>query len=299
MSEIVIQGLTKRYGEKKGIFDLDLTVKSGEVFGYLGPNGSGKTTTIRHLMGFLNPDSGYASIGGLDCRTQAAHIQRTLGYLPGEIAFLGDMKGLEYLRFLARLRGMRVAPRMEEMLARFDLDPSGRIKRLSKGMKQKLGLTAAFMHDPDTLVLDEPTAGLDPLMQSAFVALVQEEKRRGKTILMSSHSFGEIEKTCDRVGILKDGRLTALLDTDELTHQQRRVYAVSFDDAQEQDALRREGFPILKDLPGTLHVAVTGELQPFLQALARRRVTNLTVVHQGLEEVFAGLYGGADDSHTV
>lgn len=300
MSQIVLRGLTKRYGEKKGIFDLDFTVPSGEVFGYLGPNGSGKTTTIRHLMGFLNPDSGSASIGGLDCRTQAARIQRTLGYLPGEIAFFGDMKGLEYLRFIARMRGMRKAPRMDEMLWRFSLDPSGRIKRLSKGMKQKLALVTAFMHDPETLVLDEPTAGLDPLMQGAFVALVHEEKKRGKTILMSSHSFEEIEKTSDRAGILKDGRLTALLGVKELTHRQRRVYMVSFDNALEQDAFRREGLELLADQPGYVHVGVTGDLAPFLQALAQRKVTGLSMVHQGLEQVFTGLYGGgADDSHAV
>ena len=300
MSMIEIAGLTKRYGEKKGVFDLSFDVAQGEVFGYLGPNGSGKTTTIRHLLGFLNADSGRCAIGGMDCRRQADRIQRDCGYLPGEIAFFDEMKGTEYLRFLARLRGMKRAPREEEMLRRFELDPSGRIKRMSKGMKQKLGLVAAFMHDPATLILDEPTSGLDPLMQGAFVDLVREERRRGKTILMSSHSFEEVEKCSDRVGILKDGELKALLSVHELKHQRRRLYAVHFDDAAEQAAFEQEGLELVSREEGRLVVAVTGDLQPLTRALASRRIVGLDSVSQGLEDIFISYYGGnGHDPHTV
>ena len=291
MSVIDIRGLTKSYGPGKGVFDLTLQIPSGEVFGYLGPNGSGKTTTIRHLLGFLNADSGACSVSGMDCRTRAAEIHRVLGYLPGEIAFFDEMRGSEYLRFLAHMRGLRVCPREGELLARFDLDPSGRIRRMSKGMKQKLGLVAAFMHDPDILILDEPTSGLDPLMQQAFVELIQEEKTQGKTILMSSHSFEEIEKTCDRVGILCAGQLSALVDVAHLQASRRRVYAVRFDSEEDKQAFLGEGLDITSDYPLWVDVVVTGSLQPFTRALARHSIAGLDVVNQRLEDIFIGYYG--------
>ncbi|NLD34920.1 MAG: ABC transporter ATP-binding protein [Clostridiales bacterium] len=292
MSVIDIRGLTKSYGPGKGIFDLTLQIPRGEVFGYLGPNGSGKTTTIRHLLGFLNADSGSCSIGGLDCRTQAAQLHHSLGYLPGEIAFFDEMRGSEYLRFLAHMRGLRTCPRERELLDRFQLDPSGRIRRMSKGMKQKLGLVAAFMHDPEILVLDEPTSGLDPLMQQAFVELILAEKARGKTILMSSHSFEEIEKTCSRVGILHAGHLSALVDVADLQASRRRVYAVSFDREEDKQAFLAEELDIAGDYSLRVDVAVTGSLQAFTRALSRHPIAGLDVVNQRLEDIFIGYYGG-------
>lgn len=299
MNVIEINGLTKRYGEKKGVFDLNFSIKEGEVFGYLGPNGSGKTTTIRHLMGFLNPDRGRCTIAGLDCRKDSAKIQQDVGYLPGEIAFFDEMKGVEYLRFMSAMRGKKWAERADEMLSRFDLDPSGRIKRMSKGMKQKLGLVAALMHDPATLILDEPTSGLDPLMQATFVALMWEEKLRGKTILMSSHSFEEIEKTCDRVGILKEGRMQALVEVTALKTSRRRVYALHFDSEQDQAAFARQGLDVIWQGPGQVHVALTGDLQPFFSALAGSRASGLDVVTQRLEDVFISYYGGNNHDHSA
>ena len=300
MSVIEIKSLTKSYGEKKGVFDLSFTVKAGEVFGYLGPNGSGKTTTIRHLMGFLNPDSGDCRIKGLSCRHEAARIQQDVGYLPGEIAFFEEMKGLEYLRFMSRMRGTKWARRVDELLERFQLDPSGRIKRMSKGMKQKLGLVAALMHDPAILILDEPTSGLDPLMQSAFAELIQEEKAQGKTVLMSSHSFEEIEKTCDRVGILKDGRMQGLVQVEALRSHRRRAYVVSFDSQEAQQAFAASGVEVLWQGPGQVHVTVTGDLQPLFQALSGSGATGLDVLGQRLEDIFISYYGGnGHDHHTV
>lgn len=292
MKVVEIQELTKGYGENKGVFDLSFEVSQGEVFGYLGPNGSGKTTTIRHLMGFLNPDQGDCRILGMDCRTQADEIQEYVGYLPGEIAFFEEMKGTEHLRFMAGMRGQKWPKRADELLERFQLDPSGRIKRMSKGMKQKLGLVTALMHDPDILLLDEPTSGLDPLMQAVFVELMQQEKAKGKTILMSSHSFEEIEKTCDRAGILKDGRLKAQVHVEDLRSRRRRVYALSFATPHAQEAFLREGHQVIWQGAGQLHVAVTGDLEAFLQALARHPVTGLDVVSQRLEDIFIGFYGG-------
>jgi ABC-2 type transport system ATP-binding protein len=230
MSVINIQNLSRDYGGGKGVFDVSFDVGQGEAFGFLGPNGAGKTTTIRHLMGFIRPKTGSCSIGGRDCWTQSAAIQKTLGYIPGEIAFFDDMAGTDYLKFIARYRGDRFEGRKKELIDRFELDPKGKIKKMSKGMKQKIGIVAAFMHDPDVLILDEPTSGLDPLMQSRFVELVAEERERGKTILMSSHMFEEVERTCHRIAIIREGKLVAVDTVDALRERHMRTYTVTLPD---------------------------------------------------------------------
>lgn len=210
MSLIQIDHLLRDYGGGKGVFDVSFHVNQGESFGFLGPNGAGKTTTIRHLMGFLKPQSGSCMIDGINCWRESDKIQVRLCYIPGEISFFDDMTGTEFLRFTASYRRVGANSRQKELLDRFELDSKGKIKKMSKGMKQKLGIVTAFMHDPDILILDEPTSGLDPLMQSRFIDLVAEEKKRGKTILLSSHIFEEVERTCDRVGIIRQGKLVAM-----------------------------------------------------------------------------------------
>ena len=199
MSVIKVCGLTRDYGSNKGIFDINFSIEKGEVFGFLGPNSAGKTTTIRHLMGFLKPQQGSCTVSGLDCRENAAEIQKNLGYIPGEIALFDDMSGIQYLRFMQEYRGIDCTKRMNGIIERFELDPNLKIKKMSKGMKQKIAIAAAFMHDPDILILDEPTSGLDPLMQNRFIELIKEEKQRGKTVLMSSHMFEEVEKISGNV----------------------------------------------------------------------------------------------------
>lgn len=233
MSAIQIQGLTRDYGKGKGIFDLTFQVAQGEVFGFLGPNGAGKTTTIRHLMGFLRPEHGSCQIGGLDCWKKRHKIQRNLGYLPGEIQFFEDMTGREFLDFLSAYRKIPQGPRFWEMLDRFEVDPRGKIKKMSKGMKQKLGLVAAFMHDPEILILDEPTSGLDPLMQSRFLDLMAEEKKKGKTVLLSSHIFEEVDRTCDRIGMIRAGKLVAVDSVQALRQQHTHTYRVQLDSPQQ------------------------------------------------------------------
>lgn len=232
MSIIQIDHLTRDYGSEKGIFDLTLHVKKGEVFGFLGPNGAGKTTTIRHLMGFLNQEAGTCKIDGMDTWGQRELIQASLGYIPGEISFFDDMTGLEFLKFSKDYRHMSADNRMAEMMDRFELDPKGKIKKMSKGTKQKLGIVAAFMHDPSILILDEPTSGLDPLMQNRFIALIAEEKQKGKTIFLSSHLFEEVEKTCDRIGIIRKGRLVTVEAVDVLRDRHMHTYHVQLEDAE-------------------------------------------------------------------
>ena len=271
MSVIQIENLTRDYGGGKGVFDLSFCVDEGEVFGFLGPNGAGKTTTIRHLMGFLRPRSGRCAIGGLDCWADSHRIQAELGYIPGEISFFDDMTGEEFLRFLAKYRRMDGPGQRVELLERFELDPKSKIKKMSKGMKQKLGSVAAFMHDPDILILDEPTSGLDPLMQSRFVELIREEKRRGKTILLSSHIFEEVERTCDRVGIIREGHLAAVDSVQSLRERHMRPYTVTLESEALAQAFARD-FGGVQD---GLSVTVTTK--------------------QSLEEIFMHYYGGETD----
>ncbi len=230
---IVLQGLTKEFANGHGVFDLSFTVSDGEVFGYLGPNGAGKSTTIRHLMVFLRPDSGIAQINNLGCWTHSAKVQEQLGYLPGEIAFLDGMSGLEFFNLLAGMRKLHSLVRRNELIDRFELDAKMLIRKMSKGMKQKVGIVAAFMYQPQVLILDEPTSGLDPLMQQRFLELIEEEKSRGTTILMSSHMFPEVERVCDRVGIIKDGKLLAVQDVKSLRQVQRKVFTVGISDERD------------------------------------------------------------------
>ena len=229
MNVLQIDHLTRDYGNGKGIFDVSFSVGEGEVFGFLGPNGAGKTTTIRHLMGFIRPKKGCCRIDGKDCWKARAEIQQHLGYIPGEINFFDDMSGREFLCFMARYRQIPAENRQKELLERFELNPKGKIKKMSKGMKQKLGIVAALMHDPQILILDEPTSGLDPLMQNLFIQLIAEEKARGKTILLSSHMFEEVERTCDRIGIIRQGRMVAIDSVDTLRSRHLRTYTVQLD----------------------------------------------------------------------
>ena len=291
---IAIEHLTRDYGEGRGIFDLSLEVKQGEVFGYLGPNGAGKTTTIRHLMGFLKPRRGKCAIDGLNCFKQAEEIKEFLGYLPGEIAFFDSMTGVEYLNFTAEMRKMKDRAKMEKLIAFFDLNPKGKIRKMSKGTKQKLGLVSAFMHDPEVLILDEPTSGLDPLMQNRFIRLILNEKKKGTTILMSSHSFEEVERTCDRVGIIRAGELVALDSVAALKAERHKVYRVSFGSAGEAaDFARRcTGTRQLREHPQLVEVRVAGSMDGFLKTLTGYHVLELDTVSQDLEDIFMQYYGG-------
>lgn len=272
MGKIDISNLTRDYGNGKGIFDLSFSVETG-AFGFLGPNGAGKTTTIRHLMGFIKPQSGSCSINGLDCWQQREQIQRNLGYIPGEMTFFDDMTGTEFINFIAKYRGNTENGRAKELLDRFELDPNGKIKKMSKGMKQKIGIVVAFMHDPEILILDEPTSGLDPLMQSRFIDLITEEKKRGKTILMSSHMFEEVERTCDRIGIIRAGKLVALDSTDTLREKHLRRYTVTLPNEQLAAAFAA-------DFKGEIDPAQPSQVQ--------------VSTSQTLEQIFMDYYGGEE-----
>ncbi len=292
MSIIEINGLTKDYGNHKGIFDLSFQVKEGEVFGYLGPNGAGKTTTIRHLMGFLSPDKGTARILGMDCCMESSSIMKELGYLPAEIAFFDGMNGMEFLKFMGEMRGMRDNTYRDKLIDQFELDTRGRIRKMSKGMKQKLGIICAFMHDPRVLILDEPTSGLDPLMQRRFAELILEEKAKGKTILMSSHSFEEIERTCDRVGIIRNGNLVAIEDIHILKEKRRKTYLVTFDRPETALAFQKKDCFDQISVNGSIaKVSILGNVSNLVQELGQHVVLDLDTENSSLEDVFMQYYG--------
>lgn len=299
MSIIEINGLTKDYGNHKGIFNLSFQVKEGEVFGYLGPNGAGKTTTLRHLMGFLTPNQGNAKILGLDCRSKSASIMRELGYLPAEIAFFDGMNGMEFLKFMGELRGMTDYTYRDELIDKFELDTRGRIRKMSKGMKQKLGIICAFMHDPKVLILDEPTSGLDPLMQKTFADLILEEKAKDKTILMSSHSFEEIERTCDRVGIIRQGELVTIEDIHSLKEKRRKTYLVTFRSPAEAEEFKANTeFDVVVN-KAQAKVSILGNVSHFVQALSNFTILDLDTESSSLEDVFMQYYGTSDKKQAI
>lgn len=232
MAYIEVHNLTKDYGHGRGIFDLNLSVEQGEVFGFAGINGAGKTTTIRHLMGFLRPQSGGASIAGMDCWKDAAALKRLIGYVPGEIAFPEDGSGTVFLQRQMAMLGKSDMSYSEYLCDRLQLDATAPLKRMSKGMKQKTALVAAFMSKPDILILDEPTTGLDPLMREVFLELIEEQRNRGCTIFMSSHIFEEMERVCDRVALIRDGAIATITTMNDIRHNENKSFKVEFKDAE-------------------------------------------------------------------
>ncbi len=287
---IQVNQLTKSYGLKKGVFNLSFQVNKGEVFGFIGPNGAGKTTTIRQLMGFIHSDAGSCSIMGLDTHEFAAKLQNDIGYLPGEMAFFDQMTGISFLKLMADMRGLNNHDKMKELIDFWEIDVSGKIRKMSKGMKQKLGLVSAFMHDPKILILDEPTSGLDPLMQTKFVELVHQEKAKGTTILMSSHSFEEIERTCDRAGIIKEGKLVALEDIKILKKEQRKVFTVSLSSNRDIQTINNAKLEIVSQKGLNLEIATYGDINPLIVELSKCKVVSLDLKKQSLEKLFMKYY---------
>ena len=248
MNVIEVENMTKDYGSGRGVFDVSFTVGEGEVFGFLGPNGAGKSTTIRHLMGFSKPDKGSTKIFGKDSFKKYSEILDKVGYIPGEIALPAGLTGWEFLRMMQDLQGVHNEERLRHLLDIFELDPSGNTKRMSLGVKRKLAIVAAFMSDPQVLILDEPTSGLDPVMQDVFIEFIKNEKKRGKTILLSSHIFSEVDATCDRIAIIKDGRIVSNFIANDLKHASNKYYELEFKTQDELDKFvsKNENSPIIK-----------------------------------------------------
>ena len=288
---IEARSLTKDYGQGRGVFDLTFAVEKGEVFGFLGPNGAGKTTTIRQLMGFVRPGAGSAKLFGRDSFARAGELHRRVGYLPGELALPEELTGAGMIRFTAALRGWRDTRDGEALARRLELDPRQPIRRMSKGTKQKVGLVCALMGEPELLILDEPTSGLDPLMQSRFVELIGEARARGATVLLSSHLFEEVERTCTRAAVLRAGRLAAVQPMEALRRGKSRRYVFTFADPKAAAAAaarwpgaKAEGVRMTARIQG-------GESLPALLALAAEQGARDLETHGlTLEESFYQYY---------
>ena len=289
---IQTEKLTKSYGVHRGVIDIDLEVNEGEAFGFLGPNGAGKTTTIRVLLDHLRPTSGRATVFGIETTADPVAIHRRIGYLPGEFTLYDKLTGAQTIEYFANLRGGVDAAYQADLVARLDVDPTRKFKEYSKGNKQKIGLIVALQHRPDLLVLDEPTSGLDPLVQQTFYEVIREAKAEGRTIFLSSHILSEVEKTCDRVAIIRDGRL-AKVD---------RVEALR-DLAHHQVELRFVGdvpvgafaaIPGVSDVVADDHILrmrVSGSIAPVVREAARHELLDFVSREPSLEETFLAQYG--------
>jgi ABC-2 type transport system ATP-binding protein len=292
---IETERLSKLYPGGHGIAALTMSVPTGEVFGFLGPNGAGKTTTIRTLLDLIHPTSGSARLFGLDSRRDSVAIRRRVGNLPGDFGFGRETTGRRALDLMARLRGTGT-DRATELAKRFRADLDRPLGELSRGNRQKVGLILAAFHRPDLLILDEPTGGLDPMMQEEFLALVGEERERGATVFLSSHELDEVERICDRVGIIRAARLIAVERIPDLLGRARRKVTVRFADPGGLDELGRlAGVADLERIDGGATFRLAGDVDPVVKALARHHVTDLEVSRPTLEEVFLGYYEGGEE----
>ena len=289
------QGLTKRYGSSRGIEDVTFTINEGEVFGFLGPNGAGKTTTIRTIMGLLRPTAGSAHIGGLDCWEQSTDVKRLVGYLPGELSLDPNLTGGQILEYYGNLRGGVDQTYLKQLIARLGLDPTRKFRQYSSGNKRKIGIVQAFMHRPRLLILDEPTNGLDPLNQQEFDRMVKEVREDGRTVFLSSHILTEVEQTCTRVAIIREGRLVRVGGVAELKGLKRHEVTITFADAAPVAAFKSlEGVEQAETLPDghTLRLTVSGGLDGVIKAAAQYQVVTLTSQEPSLEEIFLRYYEG-------
>src|SRR5437660_1122360 len=286
--------LTKDYGAGRGLFDLDLEVHAGEVFGFLGPNGAGKTTTIRQLMGLAFPTRGSAAIFDLDCHRQAVEVKRHVGYVPGEPPQFGGLRGREIIAYLGARAGGVDRARVEALCDRLQLDVSRRYREYSTGNKKKLLLVIAFMRQPRLLILDEPTSGLDPLNQQTFNTMVLEARRDGATVFLSSHVLSEVEHVCDRVGIIRAGRLANVASLEELHEIRLHRVEIEFGGEPPLDAIRKaDGVDDVTVEGQRVHCVVRGSFEPLMQAVAGAHVVNLTSHEPSLEDTFLEFYSGS------
>ena len=247
MDPIVIEHLTKDYGEGRGIFDFNFTIKKGEMIGFVGTNGSGKTTTIRSIMGFIEPTSGHAYVNGKEAYKFASENTKHIGYVPGEIGFPDLKTGTNFLKSQAEFLGLKDMSYANDLIKRLQLDPRANLKRMSKGMKQKTALVSSLMNNPDILLFDEPTTGLDPLMRLAFMDIIKEEHKKGKTILMSSHMFNEMEDTCDRVVLINNGHIIDIVDMNKIRNRPVKDFKIEFNKKEDYEKFKTLSYKIIRD----------------------------------------------------
>lgn len=299
MSVINVERLTKDYGFGRGVFDVSIHVEKGEVFGFLGPNGAGKSTTIRHLMGFSQPDDGKVEIFGKPTFGKYYEILKNVGYIPGEVALPAGLTGKEFLKMMQDLTGIYNNERLGMLLELFELDEAsllGDVKRMSLGVKRKLAVVSAFMSDPEVLILDEPTSGLDPVMQERFIEFIHKEKERGKTILLSSHIFSEIDNTCDRIAIIKDGKIVSEFVANDLKHASKKYYTVDFKAEKDkkkflESSVGIESLTMINDKENEIFISIEDkDLNKTINLLSAVDVTKFSNRKESLEDYFMKFY---------
>ncbi len=246
MSLIEIKNLTKDYGNNQGIFNINLNIEKGEMVGFVGTNGSGKTTTIRNIMGFIKPTSGEVKVNGLSSYEHASEISKLIGYVPGEIAFPDLPTGIDFLKCQAEFLNLKNMDYANELIERLQLDPRANLKRMSKGMKQKTALVAALMNDAPIIILDEPTTGLDPLMRDTFLDIIKKEHAKGKTIFMSSHMFEELETTCDKVALISDGHIIDVANMNDIRNRSIKEFKIEFNNQEDYQKFQKENYEIIR-----------------------------------------------------
>lgn len=299
MSVINVERLTKDYGFGRGVFDVSIHVEKGEVFGFLGPNGAGKSTTIRHLMGFSKADDGKVEIFGKPTFGKYYEILKNVGYIPGEVALPAGLTGKEFLKMMQDMTGIYNNERLGMLLELFELDEAsllGDVKRMSLGVKRKLAVVSAFMSDPEVLILDEPTSGLDPVMQERFIEFIHKEKERGKTILLSSHIFSEIDNTCDRIAIIKDGKIVSEFVANDLKHASKKYYTVDFKAEEDkkkflESSVGIESLTMINDKENEIFISIEDEdLNKTINLLSAVDVTKFSNRKESLEDYFMKFY---------
>jgi ABC-2 type transport system ATP-binding protein len=297
VQKIIVNNLTKQYSGtlKPSLENLTLSVNAGEVYGFLGPNGAGKSTAIRTLLNFIQPTSGTANILGLDSVKESVEIKKSVGYLSGDFAIYPKMTGENYLKYMGELQPPASSKYVQELIKRLKAEPKKRMGDLSRGNRQKFGIIQAFMHKPDILILDEPTSGLDPLMQEEFYKLVEESKNRGASVFMSSHILSEIQKMCDRVGIIRDGKLVDERTISDMSNHASQTFDITFSGKVplfELKKIKSARVFDVKDSSVTIHMH--GELAPLFKVLSNCEVTKIDARNLDLEELFLGFYTGKE-----
>ena len=294
---IKVSHLTQDFGLGMGVFDVSFSIRKGEVYGFLGPNGAGKSTTIRHIMGFYRPQSGRTYINGLESFDNYSQILKNIGYLPGEPALPLSYTGTEFIDEMKRLKGVKDETMLNHLISYFECDPNIPCKAMSLGMKRKIAIVVTFMSDPDVLVLDEPTSGLDPLMQEKFISFIKEEKTRNKTILLSSHIFQEVDATCDRIGIIKDGKIVSEVLADNLKHASLKTYKVVFADQCSFDSMTHTDFHgQLKYVSAdndqrALTLSVEDkDIHVLIDALSNYQIADFVQIKETLQDYFLSFY---------
>lgn len=292
MSVIEIENLTKDYGRGRGIFGVNLTINQGEMVGFVGTNGSGKTTTIRNILGYVKPTSGSVKVNGLSSWENSSEIAKWVGYVPGEIAFPDLPTGIDFLKCQAEFYGLKDMGYANELIERLQLDPRANLKRMSKGMKQKTALVAALMNDAPIIILDEPTTGLDPLMRVTFLDIIKKEHEKGKTIFMSSHLFEELETTCDRVALIDSGKIVDVADMNEIRNRPVKDFKIEFTNSADYEKFKKKGYEVTRLQPEynqvtiKINVEQTGEL---LGALKEYNVKFISELPYTLEKHFKNI----------